>query len=382
MKSYECSVVPCGSYEPEDVSRAFDALIFPIDGLAWVTTGMKIVIKPNLVSAMRPEAAATTHPQLLKELCKRLIERGASVTVGDSPGGFFTASVLNHLYHSTGMTALEELGVTLNRNTNYHTADIGGVAMKKLTYTDYLDDCDAIIDFCKLKSHGMVGMSGAVKNLYGVIPGMMKPETHYIYPEVKDFANMLVDINEYFKPRLSIVDAVIGMEGNGPTAGTPRKIGALIASKTPYLADVVGAKLIGLDPLGVPTVAAAVERGLSPADCLGEEFYGDIDSLIVRDFKTTSGHSVRFLDKSRFKFVSDFVQKCFAHKPRPVNRLCVGCKKCANLCPAKAITMKNNRPKIDRKLCIRCFCCQEFCPKAAMVVHRPLVARALQGGRQ
>lgn len=381
MSDYQCSIVSCVDYSQRAVERAFDELLPPVGGLDWVTEGMRVVIKPNLVSAMKPEQAATTHPALLKELCRRLTDRGATVLIGDSPGGFFTVAALNAVYAATGLSSLERAGVSLNRSVAYHTVQIDGAAMKQLTYTDYLDEADAIIDFCKLKSHGMVGMSGAVKNMYGVIPGLMKPETHYIYPDVTDFANMLIDINQHFPIRMAFVDAVQGMEGNGPTAGDPRFIGALIAAKTTYHADIIGARLIGLDPSGVPTLVEASKRGLAPLDYREVKLCGDVAAMSVPDFKYVPRKSIRFLNGTKFVFVQRFVSDCFTHKPRPVNKLCIGCGKCQRLCPAHAITMQHGRPHIDRSKCIRCFCCQEFCPRAAMIVSRPLVARLLQKQR-
>ena len=379
-KKYTCAVVPCASYD--EAAPALTRALHAIGGLDFITPGMKVVIKANLVAPMRPEACATTHPALVTALVRMLVDRGAAVTVGDSPGGIFSAATLAANYAATGMLEAEKAGATLNRNTASHTVSIGGVAMKKLTYTDYLDDCDMIIDFAKLKAHGMVGMSAAVKNMYGVIPGLVKPETHYLYPDVNDFADMLIDINEHFKPRLSLIDAVWGMEGNGPTAGTPRFIGAVIAATTPYEADAVAARLIGLDADGVPTLAAAKRRGLCPNDLAGIALYGDVEALRLTDFKSVPRRSISFLKGSKFGFVGKIIEKALVQKPMPVKHKCVACRKCMNLCPAKAITMvtrgKRTYPKIDRKKCIRCFCCQEFCPKAAMIVHRTWIVRLFQ----
>ena len=378
MGKYNASVVSCLDYGKATVAAAMDAAISAIDGLDWVKPGMRILIKANLVSAMKPEEAATTHPALICELVKRLTTLGAKAVIGDSPGGFFTVAALNHNYNTTEMTRAEELGAELNRNVASKTVEIDGVAMKSLTYTSYIDDCDAMIDFCKLKSHGMVGMSAAIKNLYGVIPGLLKPETHYIYPGMELFSNMLVDINEYFKPKLTLVDAVIGMEGNGPTAGTPKKLGFLIASKTTYAADLLAAKLVGLDPPSVPTLKAAMERGLVPKDINELSVCGNIELLSTEDFDIRPPKTVKFLGGTKFLVTQKFLEACFTNTPHLKKKKCVSCKKCFNICPAHAITMVKAKPRIDRKKCIRCFCCQEFCPKAAMIVHRPIVARILQ----
>ena len=381
MEPYICSVVPCADYDPERVSAAMDAALTAIDGLDFVKPGMRILIKANLVSAMKPEQAATTHPVLVAELTKRLVELGASVVVGDSPGGFFTPAALSHVYSVTGMELARECGAELNLDTSSKTVNIGGVAMKSLTYTAYIDSCDAMIDFCKLKSHGMVGMSAAIKNLYGVIPGLLKPETHYIYPGMELFSNMLVDINEYFKPKLTLVDAVIGMEGNGPTAGTPRYMGALLAGTDCHKVDLICAKLIGLDPMAVPTLRAAANFGLCPENADEVTVSGKVEEFMLADFQRIERkRSLQFesiLPGKAGKAFGKIAQKALRSSPRLKKSECVGCGLCKNVCPAKAIEIVEKKAHIDKSKCIRCFCCQEFCPKGAMKVLRPLPARIL-----
>lgn len=376
MENYDVAVVRCKTYDVEAVKPALEEALNAVNGLDFVMPGMKIIIKPNLVSFKKPDAAATTHPALLEALVEMLLSRGADVTIGDSPGGPHSLPLLNRVYAATGMDRVEKLGAKLNRNMNEKTVDFPeGKVLKNFTYTQYLDEADAIIDFCKLKSHGMLGMSAAVKNLFGTIPGLKKPEVHYKFQNDAEFADMLVDLNEYFKPRLAICDAVVGMEGNGPTAGTPRQIGAIIASKSTYYADVVGAELIGMNIDGLPTLQAAYERGFAPASSKNLRVYGDIRALTVDDFKAPPVRGLSFMRKGN---VLHFISKAaLEHKPTLKKRLCVGCGECARMCPAKAIEMRNKKPHINRKKCIRCFCCQEFCPRAAMVAHRPLAAKAL-----
>ena len=376
MENYDVAVVRCKTYDVETVKPALEEALNAVNGLDFVKPGMTIIIKPNLVSFKKPDAAATTHPALLEALVEMLLARGADVTIGDSPGGPHSLPLLNRVYAATGMNRLEKLGAKLNRNMNEKTVDFPeGKVLKNFTYTEYLDEADAIIDFCKLKSHGMLGMSAAVKNLFGTIPGLKKPEVHYKFQNDAEFADMLVDLNEYFKPRLAICDAVVGMEGNGPTAGTPRQIGAIIASKSTYYADVVGAELIGMNIDGLPTLQAAYERGFAPASSKNLRVYGDIRALTVDDFKAPPVRGLSFMRKGN---VLHFISKAaLEHKPTLKKRLCIGCGECARMCPAKAIEMKNKKPHINREKCIRCFCCQEFCPRAAMVAHRPLAAKVL-----
>ena len=377
-------MTPCETYNDTAVKTALEAVLAPLGGLDWVTEGMTVGIKANLVSAMKPEECATTHPSLLCSLTQMLRKKGARVIIGDSPGGVYTAAFVNHVYSASGMAACEAAGAELNRDlgvvdTHFPEARV----LKSFTYTSWLDACDAVIDFCKLKSHGMMGMSAAAKNLFGVIPGTMKPEYHFRFPDMGDFARMLVDINDYFaeKVKLCLVDAVEGMEGNGPTKGSPRHIGVLLASASPHTIDAICARLIGLSEDAVPTLQAARERGLLPDEVTlitvgAPDGKQTAEDFAVADFEHVAvrrGH----LFTSKGRLVSKVLEKLLDSRPKLKESECVGCAKCANICPAKAIVIENKKAVIDRDKCIRCFCCQEFCPVGAMKVHRTWIARLL-----
>ncbi len=380
MSQYDVSLVKCEDYEPDHIKGSLQALLSPIDGLDFIKSGITVAIKANLVTFAKPEAAVTTHPTLICELIKLLREKGVSrVIVGDSPGGLYNSAFLNKVYNVCGLGAVEEAGGELNRNFSQTDARFESArAAHSFTYTAYLDEADVIINFCKLKTHGMMGMSAAAKNMFGVIPGTMKPEYHFRYPNSADFARMIVDIDEYFKPKtvLNIADAIVGMEGNGPTQGTPRHIGALIASKCPHKLDMVCAELIGLKSEDVPTLGAACERGLVSGDLSEISVFGDIESFKLTDYNNVAVRNGLLFD-SGSKLFGRVAKKCLEAKPSVNKNECKGCKKCMEICPARAIKMVNNKPKIDRSICIKCFCCQEFCPFGAMKVHRPLPARVL-----
>ncbi len=376
----DVSVAACAAYTPEVCERALTEVLAPLGGLDWVRPGMRVVIKANLVAAMRPDAAATTHPTLLAALTRLLRQRGASVVIGDSPGNRFTSSVLEHVYRVTGMREAEAAGAELNRNFDQKEASFPeAFVARRFAYTAYLDDADAIISFCKLKSHGMMSLSAATKNLFGAVPGTTKPEYHFRYPDPLDFAGMIVDLNRYFKPRLYLVDAVTAMEGNGPTAGTPRRVGALLAGTDCHRLDRVCARLIGLDPMAVPTLQAARKFGL--LDDTPDEIAGDLDALCVPDFKRIErGRGLQFetlLPGRLGRLFSGVARRALRSEPRLAKKECVGCGLCQTICPAHAIRIVERRAVINKKACIRCFCCQEFCPKGAMRVHRPLPARLL-----
>ena len=369
---------PCADYG--EAEQALLAVLEPLGGLGWVQPGMRVAIKTNLITAMKPEAAATTHPALLAALTKLLLEKGAKVIVGDSPGGVYNRVYVERVYEVCGLKQLEALGAELNRDFGQKEQSFPeGKVLKRFTYTSWLDDADAIINFSKLKVHAMMAMTAATKNLFGTIPGAVKAEYHYRFPEYTDFADMLVDLNEYFKPRLNLCDAVVGMEGNGPTQGTPRTIGALLASESPYALDLAAAELLGLRKEDVPYLEAAYQRGFIPATAGELTVDGTLADFKPENFKNIAGregliafgNSTGAVSTALRKALSSMVQS----RPQLETGKCVGCGICARSCPAKAITIEEKKAKIDREACIRCFCCQELCPRGAMKVHRPLAAR-------
>ena len=373
-------IVPCADYAPERVRGALEELIARAGGLDWVRPGMRIGIKANLVSAMAPETAATTHPALIDALASMLRARGATPVVGDSPGGLYNAAHLNKVYVVSGM---DKTCAELNRDFSTREVTLPEARVcKTATVTGWLADCDGIINFAKLKSHGMMGLSAAAKNLFGSIPGTMKPEYHFRFPNPADFAGMLVDLDEFWKPQLHLVDAVVAMEGNGPTAGSPKALGCLLAGENPHRIDLLCAHLIGLDPATVPTLRAAQARGLCPERLDGLRVDGPWQGLVAQDFAIiTQRNGLQFQNAmgggKRGALYSRLLARTLAARPAVEKPLCVGCRKCEQVCPAKAITMRSGKPVIRRAACIRCFCCQEFCPKGAMKVRRPPLARLL-----
>ncbi len=374
---FDVSIARCGSYDPADVKEALLAALAPIGGLDWVTPGMKIAVKVNLMMRVKPEKAATVHPQVAFALCELLAEKGASVVVGDSPGGPFSLAYLSAVYGGTGMRQVLDAGATLNED--FSIIDVvysEAVAAKEFQITNYLVAADAIIDLCKMKTHALMAFTGACKNLFGAIPGLRKSECHYRYNTHEAFANMLVDVCQWCKPRLSIADAIMTMEGNGPSGGTPRFMGAILASFNPHALDLAGAHLMNLSASEVPTLDAAVKRGLVPADLRELTIHGDLESFVIPDFQLTPKHDVK-LWGSKNETIAKILSGMFASSPRIAQDRCTGCAECKKVCPAGAITIREKRALIDTKKCIRCFCCQEFCPQGVITVHRPPIARLL-----
>ena len=384
QESFDVSAVRCEEYQPERVYAALRHTLDAVNGLAWLKPGMKVAVKANLVAACKKEAAATVHPTVLAQLTRILLEAGAGqVVIGDSPGGLFNEVNLRHVYDVTGMEEARQAGAVLNDDFKEKAGSFPEAAvLKSFHYTAWLDSADAVVDVCKLKSHGMMSFSGAAKNMFGAIPGTQKPEYHFRFPELERFTEMILDLDAYFRPVLCIADGVVGMEGNGPTQGKPKKIGVLAASASPHALDLVCAEILGMHPQEVPTLAAAQRRGLIPQSVKELHVDGDMDALRVTDFKTIAvRHDLTFRDAAGGWLIGELFStvagKVLSSRPEVAAKECIGCGRCANICPAKAITMQDRLPQIDREKCIRCFCCQEFCPKGAMKVHRTWLARLL-----
>ncbi len=374
-------IVKCADYESMRVYSAMKKLLIDSGLLNFIKPHMTVGIKANLVSFLKPEAAATTHPEALYALSRLINELGAKVVIGDSPGGLYNSAFVERVYAATGLKNIECEEIALNRDYSQSDAQFPEArVLKTFQYTSWLDNCDAVINFCKLKSHGMMGMSAGAKNMFGVIPGTMKPEYHFRFKNPEDFARMIIDINDYFSPVLTVCDGVIGMEGNGPTAGIPRHIGCLLAAQNPHKLDLVCADIIGLDPKEIPTLMAAAERGYVPKDLSLPEIEGDYSGIKLDDFKNVEvRNSLLFTGKGGVlsTVFGGILQNLLASRPVLKAEECVGCRECFKICPAKAITMTDNKPQINRKQCIRCFCCQEFCPKGALKVKRTFIAKIL-----
>ena len=371
------AVVKCESYDQNKVEKAVDDIFEYLGGIEkFIKPKMKVLIKPNLVMKKKPEEAVTTHPCVVEAIAKKVLALGAEVIIADSPGGFYNEKYLKFVYTGCGY---KELADRNNVKLNYDTSTIEracekGKVAKKFTFIKPVDDVDFIINVPKLKTHGMMVFTGAVKNLFGLIPGALKAEYHLRMNNNKDFSDLLVDICECIKPQISIMDAIDAMEGAGPTAGSPRHLGLMIASINPYALDVVATSVIGLNNTQVYTIVRASERGLisslEQVELLGE----NIKTCSVNDFELPHMfRDITFFKNRTFKFMANYL------KPKPVflHEQCIGCEECVNHCPPRAIEFKAGKPIVDLGKCIRCFCCQELCPKKAVEIKKPWITRKI-----
>ncbi|WP_425805206.1 DUF362 domain-containing protein [Desulfitobacterium sp. Sab5] len=372
-------------YCPEYTANVEEILRQGLDELggmsAYIKPNQKVLLKVNLLMKKRPEEAVTTHPSVVEAMVHLVQEAGGIPIIGDSPGGPYTVNALKGIYERSGLKEVaERSGAILNFDVGQTiVAHPSGKIVKSLTVTKSVTDADVVITLSKLKTHGMMTFTGAVKVLFGAIPGLLKAEYHLKMPNLKNFADLLVDIVTWVKPSLSIMDGIVGMEGNGPSAGKPREIGALLLSEDPFALDVAASHLIGLKPEKVPTIMAARERGLTSR--MEElEWVGDDRSLWrIQNFILPKTYSVNFLDMIPLpKGTKNFLMNRLRPRPYFEHELCVGCKDCFNNCPPKALVMnEENRPVVNLDVCIRCFCCQELCPRQAVQIVKPRLGRTI-----
>ena len=373
------SLVKCNEYDYDKIKEALMRTFDNIGGIGrFVLPGDKVLLKTNLLMKKTPEEATTTNPIFVQALADILISRGAEVVIGDSPGGPFMEGRMKNIYKSTGMEeAAAKSGASLNFNlASYYTEFDNAVLLNRVILTDMINDVDKIINLPKLKTHGFAVYTGAVKNLFGLIPGTIKAEYHVNMPEIDDFANALVDICEFVKPTLHIMDGIVGMEVAGPSAGSPREIGAILASENPDDLDKTSCEIIGRKVQDVPTLRKAAERGLSSNTIDDVEIAGDrIDEFRIDDYlmPPSSGGSFRSIPKP----VINFLVKRLKSKPVFNHDICVGCGDCAENCPPKVIEMIDGKPIVDYTGCISCFCCQELCPVKAIDIKKPILARMI-----
>jgi uncharacterized protein (DUF362 family)/Pyruvate/2-oxoacid:ferredoxin oxidoreductase delta subunit len=378
-------IVRCPDYE--HVRDRMTELLALMGGMgSFATSGEKIVLKPNLLQPAKPEQAVTTHPAVVAAVARLVKNEGARPLIVDSPGsGYpYTERTLHKFYRTCGMQQVsDEEGIELNVNTRYkHVAYPKGELIKRFEVITPVLEADGVVNLCKLKTHLLMHMTGAVKNIFGVVPGLTKPGYHAKLRDKPQFAKMLLDLAEYVSPRVSIMDAVIGLEGEGPGAkGEPRHVGLLLAARNPLALDVVAGEIIGLKRAQNPVLLEAANRDLYPTRLEEVELIGaDISEVSVPDYKlpatVTEGTGL-----GRFQWLSPLFKSGTSLKPRVIQDNCKACGSCRDSCPVQAITIDDDTyAHIDDDKCIRCYCCHEMCPESAIELHQSLLYRLLNQG--
>ena len=369
------SVQTTPSYDRETVQAAVDRHFDLLDLDRLIPREGKITVKPNLLMKRRPEDGTTAHPSLVEAVIRRVQKvSDAQITIADSPGGPFTRAALEGIYKASGMEEVaRRTGAVLNYDTgSTHVPNPEGELCKAFDLINPIAGADFIISICKLKSHCMTGLSGGVKNLFGCIPGLTKPEFHWRYPQERDFCGMLLDLCGTVKPGITFVDAVVSMEGDGPSSGDLRQTDMTLCATNPYELDLVLTKVIGRQPEDIPLVDCARERGLCPSSADGVELCGD-PLRTFADFRMPRSRTVDFVSsipRPLRGICEPIIRRYLTPRPKVLKNKCVGCGKCAESCPAHTIAIVDRKACIDRSKCIRCYCCHEMCPIHAIQVKR------------
>ena len=356
-----CAITECKDYTPAALDKALREIIDNTDFPD--VAGKTVFIKPNILSDAAPEKAITTDYRALEALLKILKERGAvSLIVGDSPG---TQMAKLSARVSKIADVVEAQGARLSdfREEN-RVHDIDGL---KLPMAKALDDADIVISFAKFKTHQLMSATGAVKNMFGTIPGLNKSPLHFRYRTPETFAAFLMKVYAECHVDYAFIDAVIGMEGPGPGSGTPRHVGVMMGSKNAYALDRAEALMMGYRSIPLVEIAEKLSPGISDA-----EFpLLDTASLIMKDYKRIGDGK-----KDTFRsLVIGTIKNIFSRngnddRPRPIfiTENCRACSKCVSICPAKALKIENGHVVFEKKKCIKCYCCHEMCPFDAIKV--------------
>lgn len=364
--STNVSIVRCSDYDPDLVYEKIKESVDLLGGMgSFVSPGEKVLIKPNLLKARPPEAAVTTHPEVVRAVIRLVRRAGGTPVVGDSPGIGGEEDVLRR---AGILEVMEEEGVPLADFTD--SEDVRGPGrFRHFEIAKSAMEADAIINLPKLKTHGMMVMTGAVKNLFGCVPGKKKVQWHFNAGVDHDsFARMLVELAFLLKPRLTVIDAVTAMEGNGPGSGDPRTLGLIIAGEDTVALDVVSGIIVGLSPMQIPVIRAAQAAGLGESRIDRISVLGEcIDNIKVAGFCMPPSANTEWPVP---EWARGYLKDALTTRPVINHDLCVLCGVCKDDCPRGAIKEKEGRLKIDYRNCIRCFCCQEFCPNGAITVGK------------
>jgi len=365
------SIIKCENYNSalvqESVSRAVDL----IGGISnFIKPSSKVLVKPNLLMAKEPEAGIDTHPEVVRAVIKLLKKINCSIYLGDGPSVWGSQiEDVDKVYELSGMKKVcEDESVNLVKFDKRRMRE-------GFPLSTWLDQCDYVVNLPKFKTHDLTLLTGAIKNLYGLVTGTFKTELHKKYYASKDFSKILVDIFQEIKPALTITDGIVAMEGDGPaTGGRLRNPKLLLASSDCVALDSIMALIMGIEPEAVLSTKEAAKRGLGAADINSITVLGEkLEDAIQEPFLLPTTSITAKIPWPVIKLA----MKLIKYHPYIDHNNCTRCNACIEACPAKVMSMKNNQVVINYSGCISCFCCQEACPSAAIKVKKSVLAKLI-----
>lgn len=341
----------------EAIDRAFSLFSLQVQG-------KKILIKPNVLRASEAKEGVVTHPAVLRAIVEKVESLSpASIVVGDNPG-LFNYGANEQSFEKTGLKAAAK-GYYRNIGNDSLKVPFNPEFMPAVSISRIVTEADIIISLPKFKTHGLTVMTGAIKNSYGFLPGAQKAKLHKAAGSPERFHEVIVEVFRLRVPDLFIVDAVVGMEGNGPASPDLRDIGLILASDNAVALDAVIAAMMGCEPERLRFLRKAKEMGLGDYDLNTIEVIGELKR--VPDFKLPPLGGEAIL---RNTAVQDLLHSRTIMKPQADPELCTGCGTCIEQCPVSALSMSSNTvPQADADTCISCFCCQEICPEKAIALR-------------
>lgn len=340
----------------EAVERAFD--LFPLD-----VTGKKVLINPNVLRASEVNEAITTHPAVVRAVVEKVETMGpAVIVVGDNPG-VFSYGANEASFAKAGLIEAAR-GYYVNIGKESGRVDFNPAFLPEVSLSRIVLEADIIISLPKFKTHGLTLLTGAIKNCYGFLPGAQKARLHKAAGCRERFHEMIVDVFRLRVPDLFIVDAVVGMEGDGPASPDLRDIGLILASDNGVATDATIARLMGYDPGLLRFLQKAKEAGLGDYDSRTIDIVGELKPL--PDFKLPA-MSAELVTQSRT--AEEMLHNRTLQRPQVDIKGCTGCATCVDQCPVSALTVVDGVPEVDADTCIACFCCQEICPEKAVALR-------------
>lgn len=347
------------SYETarQAVERAFE--LFPLD-----LQGKKVLIKPNVLRASEAKEGIVTHPAVLRAVVEKVEAMGpAAIVVGDNPG-LFSYGTNEESFRKTGLMEAAK-GYYRNIGNDSRQVQFNPDFMKTVSVSRAVLEADILISLPKFKTHGLTVMTGAVKNSYGILPGAQKARLHKAAGSPERFHEMIVHVFRLRVPDLFIMDAVVGMEGNGPASTDLRDMGLLLASDNGVALDSVVAAMMGCEPNRLRFLRKAKELGLGDYDLDSIDVIGELRPL--KDFRLPPlGGEALFQNEA----VQEILQERTQLRPKADPELCTACGTCIDQCPVSALSMgEEDVPQVDADTCITCFCCQETCPEKAITLQ-------------
>ncbi len=372
------AIQKCEDYDLQKVETAINNLIDSLGGMEkFIGPGQRVLLKPNLQVGKAASKAVCTQPEVLRVVASLVKQAGAEPFIGDSPAFGSARSVSRKCGI---MQVAEELGIeVVNFAEAVEVPNPHSEHYRTLKLAREVIEADAVISLSRVKTHALLLMTMAVKNLFGCVVGRGKTQWHLRSSHNLDaFAEMLLSVYKLANPVLNIADGIVAMQGNGPNSGDPRPLGLIMAGTDAVAMDRVIGEIVGLKPNYNLTATLGTKLGLGEGSLENIQILGPaLSEIKVSDFKLPHGGPPK--DQRLPWPINRILGDSTVTIPEIDEKLCTACGTCVTTCPAEAMQIvergDNKYVEIDRRACIRCFCCQEVCPEHAITPHTGWLAR-------